>query len=251
MANSSKIEWTDATWNPATGCSKISEGCQNCYADEVAQHLQRMGQEKYKNGFIYTEHVNALDIPLHWKKPKKIFVNSMSDLFHENATDGFINQVFLTMIKAPWHTYQILTKRPERMKEFILKWLQDNDLTKVPAWIWIGVTCESKLRTGRIDILKSIPAHVRFVSFEPLLNEVEPNLQDIQWIIVGGESGNNHRPISQEWVRTLLAKAREFNTAFFFKQWGGRTPKSGGRELDGQTYSEFPQLQVNRSVKDA
>ena len=240
MANSSKIEWTDATWNPATGCSKISEGCQNCYADEVAQHLQRMGQEKYKNGFKYTEHIDALQIPLGWKKPKKIFVNSMSDLFHENATDGFIDEVFKVMMKANHHTYQVLTKRPERMQEFIHNWLLRNDLKNVPPHIWIGVTCESKLRTGRIETLKAIPAWVRFVSFEPLLNEVEPNLQDIHWIIVGGESGNHHRPISQEWVRTLLSKAREFNCAFFFKQWGGKTPKSGGRELNGQTYSEFP-----------
>jgi protein gp37 len=240
MANSSSIEWTNATWNPATGCTKISEGCANCYAEETAEHLQRIGQEKYKNGFTYTEHIDALQIPLHWKKPKKIFVNSMSDLFHEMATDGFIDEIFKTMMKANQHTYQILTKRPERMMVFIHNWLLRNDLKNVPQHIWLGVTCESQLRIHRIDILRDIPAWIRFVSFEPLLDMVIPNLRDIQWAIVGGESGHKHRPIQKEWVLSLLKSCRQNNTAFFFKQWGGNKPKSNGRELNGKIYDEFP-----------
>lgn len=242
MGDNSKIEWTDATWNPATGCTEISEGCKYCYARVVAEKMQKWKKPKYENGFNYTEHIDALQIPLSWKQPKKIFVNSMSDLFHEQATDGFIDEVFKVMMQANHHTYQVLTKRPDRMREFIHNWLLRNDLKNVPQHIWIGVTCESQLRINRIDILRDIPAWVRFVSFEPLLNLVIPNLKDIQWAIVGGESGSNHRPIQKEWVLSLLKSCRQYGTAFFFKQWGGNRPKSGGRELNEKTYSEFPEL---------
>lgn len=238
----SKIEWTQKVWNPSTGCSKVSPGCKNCYADLLAQRLQKMGKPKYKNGFKYTEHQDSLNIPLTWKKPRKIFVNSMSDVFHEDATDSFINSIFDVMMEANWHTYQILTKRPDRMYDFIHYWLIRKGLDKVPKHIWLGVSCESQEYVSRIDRLRMIPAHVHFISFEPLLGLIpNVNLQGIELIIAGGESGPGFRPMKEEWALELLKAARLYGSAFFFKQHGGIRPTSGGRSLQGQEYNEFPQ----------
>jgi len=244
MANLSNIEWTEATWNPATGCTKVSTGCKNCYAETLSKRLQKMKQKKYKNGFEYTEHENELDKPLHWKKSRRIFVNSMSDLFHEKATDSFIDAVFHTMMIAKQHTYQILTKRPQRMKDFIDKWISvHGGLDKVPEHIWLGVSVENEEVADRIDILKTIPC-IRFISFEPLLDLIEHDLTGIHWAIVGGESGQGYRPVQEAWVQILKDQCRWYNVAFFFKQWGGNYPTQYGRKLDKQTYDEYPQLTV-------
>lgn len=243
MADKSSIEWTEATWNPATGCTKVSSGCKNCYAEPLAIRLQKMKQKKYQNGFKYVEHENELNKPLHWKKPRRIFVNSMSDLFHEDATDSFIDAIFHTMIRADQHTYQILTKRPKRMKEFIFKWLSvhgDND-DKVPEHIWLGVSVENNEFLSRIEILKEIPC-IRFISFEPLLGEIKPNLDGIHWALVGGESGTNYRPVKHDWIKTLQDSCKKYDVPFFFKQWGGIHPTTNGRELDGKIYDEYPKI---------
>lgn len=244
LADKSAIEWTDASWNPATGCDKVSPGCKECYAEEVAIKMQKWGKKKYENGFAYTQHENELDKPLRWKAPRRIFVNSMSDLFHEKATFSFINLVFETMMLAKQHTYQILTKRPERMLTFVDWWLGTKDLKQVPSHIWLGVSVEMQAYTDRIRILRNIPCKIRFVSFEPLLEEVYADLRDIDWAIVGGESGRNHRHFDKQWAYTVMQSCRLSCTAFFFKQWGGRSAKSGGRELDGKTYDEYPRVEA-------
>jgi len=235
MAEGSKIEWTDASWNPTTGCTKVSEGCRNCYADVLAQRLQKMNPNgRYRNGFKLTLHDDVVNLPLKWKHPKKIFVNSMSDLFHKDVSFKFIDKVWNVMERANWHIYQILTKRPERMAEYSWKKaLQPN--------IWLGTSVEDLKVIDRIKLLQTSNAKVRFISFEPLISDVgELDLSGIHWVIVGGESGINHRPIKEEWVLNILNQCKQQNVPFFFKQWGGITSKSGGRLLQSKKYSEYP-----------
>jgi protein gp37 len=235
MGDKSQIQWTDATWNPSTGCSKVSPGCKNCYAERLATRLQKMGNPKYRRGFRFTLHRKALELPLSWKRPRKIFVNSMSDLFHESMPDDFLAKCFDTMLKADWHVYQILTKRPDKMLSFV------RSFGTIPEHIWLGTSVELGMYKARIDTLRKIPVTVRFISFEPLLGPLgELNLEGVSWAIVGGESGPNHRPIDAEWVRGIQRQCEKQGTAFFFKQWGGKTAKSGGRVLDGQEWNGYP-----------
>lgn len=243
----SAIEWTDQTWNPATGCTKVSPGCDNCYAEKMSKRLMLMGQKKYKNNFTYTEHPDELNKPFTWKKPKMIFVNSMSDLFHKDATDEFIFAVFDTMRIAKHHTYQILTKRPLRMKQTIRKYLKVyGGLDTMPNHIWFGVSVENNQTTWRITLLRDINCSVRFISFEPLLEKIEkPNLEKIDWVIVGGESGPNARPIKEDWIKYLKDCCDVSGSTFFFKQWGGRYPKEKGNLLNGKKYQEFPRRNQN------
>ena len=236
----SKIEWTEETWNPATGCKEVSPGCKNCYARVQAKWLKEMGKPKYRNEFAYTEHgQQAIDLPLHWRKPRRIFVNSMSDLFYEDATDKFLMRVFSVMEQTSHHTYQILTKRPRKMVEFLTTWT--NGWAKpIPKNIWLGVSVESQPYLDRISILKMIPAPVRFVSFEPLLGPITADLFGIHWAIIGGESGKGHRPMKREWAADLIAQCERQKVAVFFKQWGGIKPTSGGRVINGRTYDGYP-----------
>ena len=241
-----QIEWTDQTWNPVVGCSIVSPGCTNCYAMQMAKRLEAMHCHKYdgltrQSGgrTVWTGKVRCieseLDKPLHWKKPRMIFVNSMSDLFHEDVPFEFVREVWKTMAQTPQHTYQILTKRPERLQRFIR--LFPKPLTNV----WLGVSVESDKYKNRIEILSTIPAAIRFVSFEPLLGNIEyPDLRKIDWAIVGGESGPNARQMQQGWVEAIKLHCDITNTAFFFKQWGGKNKKKAGRLLNGQTYDEMP-----------
>jgi protein gp37 len=235
MATMSSIEWTEATWNPVTGCTKISEGCRNCYAATMAKRLHAMGNPRYQNEFNITLHEDLIDLPLRWKKPRRIFVNSMSDLFHKDIPLSFIQRVFSTMEKAHWHTFQILTKRSERLLELApqLPW---------PPNVWQGVSVEDSKAQYRIDHLRGVPAAVRFLSVEPLIGPlVELNIQDIHWVIVGGESGYGARPMNEEWVLDIRDRCVQQNVAFFFKQWGGVQKHRTGRMLDGRTWDEFPQ----------
>jgi protein gp37 len=240
MADNSTIEWTDATWNPVTGCTKISPGCKNCYAERLAFRLKEMGNGRYANGFKLTLHPDVLGLPIRWAKPKMIFVNSMSDLFHESVPDDYIREVFRVMEKATWHKFQILTKRADRLARLAptLPW---------PSHIWQGVSVESKEFIKRVVLLRTVPATIRFLSIEPLLGPIPTlPLEGIHWVIVGGESGPRHRPIRIEWVREIRKQCVSANIPFFFKQWGGRTPKSGGRELDGRIWDEIPVHSVAR-----
>jgi protein gp37 len=234
MAGKSSIEWTEATWNPVTGCSKISPGCQHCYANRLALRLQAIGQPNYRNGFKVTLHPNALAIPLDWRKPRTIFVNSMSDLFHREVPVSFIQTVFSTMRKAHWHRFQVLTKRPERVKALDAKlgWTEN---------IWMGVSVELPKYTSRIDQLRATGAHVKFLSLEPLLGRLgKLDLEGIDWVIAGGESGPGARPMDPAWVREIRDQCKRQKIPFFFKQWGGVFKKRAGRELDGRTWDEFP-----------
>jgi protein gp37 len=236
MSLSTAIEWTDSTWNPVTGCTKISSGCTNCYAERLALRLQAMGNPSYTNGFSVTLHEEALELPIKWKKPQSIFVNSMSDLFHEDIPFEFIQRVFEIMRRADWHRFQILTKRSERMLE----------LSPQLAWapnIWMGVTVENNNQISRIENLKKTGATVKFLSLEPLLSSL-PNLRldGINWVIVGGESGPKARPIQENWVIDIKNQCQDKNVPFFFKQWGGINKKKAGRELEGRTWSETPAL---------
>jgi protein gp37 len=243
VSDKSAIEWTDATWNPVTGCSKVSPGCAHCYAERLSLRFGHSSKPwtpaNAADNVIL--HEARLLIPASWKQPKMIFVNSMSDLFHELVPDDFIGRVFETMRRADHHTYQILTKRPERMRDWFATdagrpWADD----PMPH-VWLGTSIELDRWVARADALRETPAAVRFISAEPLLGPLDHlDLMGIDWLIVGGESGSSHRPMKTEWVRRLLDKARDAETAFFFKQWGGRTPKAGGRDLDGRTYDEFP-----------
>ncbi len=236
MGDKSSIEWTDATWNPSTGCSKVSPGCKNCYAERLSHRLQKMGNPKYIRGFRFTLHKKALELPLKWKSPRKIFVNSMSDLFHESMPEDFVKACFDVMEKANWHVYQVLTKRPHRMLAFA------KDYGEVPAHIWLGTSVELAMYKLRIEILKQVPASVKFISFEPLLGPIgEVDLGGISWAIAGGESGPSHRAIKAQWVREIREQCKKQRVAFFFKQWGGRTAKSGGRVLDGREWNEYPE----------
>ena len=234
MADSS-IEWTEATWNPVTGCSKVSAGCKHCYAEVMARRLKAMGVEKYSNGFKATMHPDALDYPYSLKKGKVIFVNSMSDLFHKDVTDSFIKKVFKVMNDNPQHIFQVLTKRPERFESI-------NDKVKWTENIWLGVSVEDKLATKRIKPLVNSRAKVKFLSMEPLIGRVQriPYLNKIDWIIVGGESGHGARPMDEDWVLEIKCQCEEYDVPFFFKQWGGVNKKRNGRTLLDQTWDSLP-----------
>lgn len=234
MAAKSSIEWTESTWNPITGCTKISPGCANCYAERMAVRLKAMGQPNYKNGFGVTTHHHVLDTPLHWKKPQTIFVNSMSDLFHENVPEEFIFKMFDVMNSAHWHRFQILTKRSDRLAEisYKLSWTKN---------IWMGVTVENADYKYRVDDLRHSHAYIKFLSIEPLISPVgDLDLEDIDWVIAGGESGPRARPMKAEWVRDIRDQCKTNNTPFFFKQWGGTRKKKNGRVLDGKLWDELP-----------
>jgi protein gp37 len=236
MTTKSSIEWTESTWNPLTGCTKISPGCKNCYAARMAKRLQAMGLEKYSNGFQLTLHPDSLEEPLRLKKPQMIFVNSMSDLFHKNVPAEFIQQVFEVMRQAHWHTFQILTKRAHRLLEMDpqIEW---------PENVWMGVSVENQDYAFRIDLLRQTHARVKFLSLEPLLGPLEDlNLNGIDWVIVGGESGPRARPLAYEWVASIRDQCVRSNTPFFFKQWGGVHKKKTGRLLDGRTWDEWPRV---------
>jgi len=238
MATKSSIEWTESTWNPLTGCTKISPGCKNCYAERMAHRLQAMGQPNYRNGFNLTLHPHALPIPLSWKNPQMIFVNSMSDLFHAEVPVDFILEVFDVMKTAHWHTFQVLTKRSERllMLDHQLSW---------PANVWMGVSVENLHYQYRIDHLRQTRAITKFLSLEPLLGPLPKlDLNYFDWVIVGGESGPHSRPIKAEWVLDIRDQCRDANVPFFFKQWGGVRKKDNGRLLEGRTWDELPKLQI-------
>lgn len=240
MATKSAIGWTESTWNPTTGCTKISAGCKNCYAERMSHRLKRMNTKKYKNDFKFTIHKSDLETPLHWKKPRRIFVNSMSDLFHEKTDLAFVAQCFDVMNDASQHQYQILTKRPEIMKNFVANYKKILNKS-INDHIWLGVSVENKETKNRIGVLRKIKTSVRFVSFEPLLESVgKINLDGISWAIIGGESGPHHRPVRPEWVDEIIEQAKHQNVKIFFKQWGGLTPKSNGRTIHGRTYDEYP-----------
>lgn len=233
MAQSS-IEWTDATWNPTTGCTKISPGCKHCYAERMSKRLKAMGIEKYANGFEITLHEDALEIPLTWKKPQIIFVNSMSDLFHEDLPQDFIQKVFSVMRQAHWHQFQVLTKRSRHLLELApsIDW---------PANVWMGVSVENANYIFRIDHLRQTKAYIKFLSLEPLLGPLSNlNLEGIDWVIVGGESGPGARPLRKEWVIEIRDQCLASDVPFFFKQWGGVQKKRTGRELDGTTWNGMP-----------
>jgi protein gp37 len=234
MAKVSSIEWTESTWNPVTGCTKISPGCKNCYAERLANRLRAMGNPRYAKGFEVTLHRDLIDLPLRWKQPRVVFVNSMSDLFHRDVPDRFIRDVFSVMGRAHWHTFQILTKRSDRLRQIgrSLEWA-DN--------IWQGVSVEDSRYYHRIRDLKTVPAAIRFLSLEPLLGPLPRlPLQGIDWVIVGGESGPGHRPVDPDWVRKIRDRCVTCGVPFFFKQWGGGTPKAGGRTLDRRVWNESP-----------
>ncbi len=234
MGDHSAIEWTDATWNPVTGCTKVSPGCKHCYAERLADRLQAMGNPRYRNGFAVTLHPDQLALPLRWRRPRRIFVNSMSDLFHEAVPAEYIWRVFETMAQADWHVFQVLTKRAERLATLApsLPW---------PANVWQGVSVENTHYTSRIASLRSVPAAVRFLSIEPLLGPIPKlPLERIDWVIVGGESGPGYRAPNPEWVREIRDQCEAQGVPFFFKQWGGPTSKSGGRTLEGRTWDEMP-----------
>lgn len=230
----STIEWTELTWNPSTGCTKISDGCKYCYAEVMARRLQAMGQPKYKNGFRLTLHEDSLELPSSWKKPRMIFVNSMSDLFHEEMPFEFIQKVFDVMNANSHHIFQILTKRADVLAAYdhYLNWTEN---------IWMGVTIENEKYLDRLDKLRFTSAFIKFLSCEPLLGPLDDlNLSSIDWVIVGGESGRNPRPIQKEWVEQIQNECQDQNVPFFFKQWGGRNKKKSGKLLNGNIYQEMP-----------
>jgi protein gp37 len=234
MAINSSIEWTESTWNPLTGCTKISPGCKHCYAERMALRLQAMGQHNYVNGFELTLHDDALELPLRWKKPQTIFVNSMSDMFHAEVPAEFIIRAFEVMRLASWHRFQVLTKRSERLLS----------LNKQLPWaenIWMGVSVENGVYTDRIDDLRRTGAAIKFLSLEPLLGPLDGlSLDGIDWVIVGGESGPGARPMKPEWVTSIRDQCVEANVPFFFKQWGGVWKKKFGRELEGRLWDQMP-----------
>lgn len=243
-SSKSKIEWTEKTWNPTTGCTKISAGCKNCYAEVLAKRLMAMGKEKYKNNFNLTVHPQSLNEPYKWKKSKVIFVNSMSDLFHDDVPLDFIQKVFHVMNDTPHHTYQVLTKRADRLAEISssLNWT-DN--------IWMGTSIEDNRVLGRMEGLKLCDAKYKFLSLEPLLGPLPNiNLSGIDWVIVGGESGKKSRPIEEEWVLDIRDQCASQNVKFFFKQWGGKNKKKSGRLLQGKEYNEMPTIKAQAIISD-
>jgi len=234
MAANSHIEWTEATWNPVTGCTKVSAGCKNCYAERLAQRLQAMGNHRYRNAFNLTLHDDVVDLPKSWRIPRMIFVNSMSDLFHEQVPLNFIQRAFATMHACPQHTFQILTKRSVRLRKLArdLEW---------PRNVWVGVSVEDSRVLSRVDDLRHVPAAVRFLSCEPLIGSLAGiDLTKIHWVIVGGESGFGARPMKIEWVREIFRACRKERIPFFFKQWGGVRKDLTGRLLGGRIYDEMP-----------
>jgi protein gp37 len=236
MALQSSIEWTEATWNPVTGCSKISPGCTHCYAERMSMRLKAMGHRHYRNGFTVTLHEDSLELPLTWKRPQAIFVNSMSDLYHRDVPLSFIKKVFATIHKAHWHRYQILTKRAERLAEL-------NDKLQWAPNIWQGVTVEHPDYAHRIDLLRETGAHIKFLSLEPLLAPMPKlKLRGINWVIGGGESGPGARPMAAEWVTDIRDQCIKAGVAFHFKQWGGVFKKRTGRKLEGRTWDEMPAI---------
>ena len=235
MPTRSNIEWTEMTWNPVTGCTKISQGCKRCYAERMAKRLTAMGSERYRNGFKVTLHPDLLDVPRRWRQPRVVFVNSMSDLFHEDIPLEYIQRVFATMRECPQHTFQVLTKRSERLAGMAaqISW---------PRNVWMGVSVEDARVLSRIHDLRTVPAAVRFLSLEPLIGPLdELALEGIHWVIVGGESGPRARPMRREWVDSIHRQCRGARVPFFFKQWGGVRKDLAGRELHGRTFDEMPQ----------
>jgi len=240
MATNSSIEWTEMTWNPVTGCTQVSAGCKNCYAKRMAARLQAMGVERYKDGFSVRIHEDLVDLPKQWKKPRVVFVNSMSDLFHESVPLSFIKKVFKTMNECPQHTFQVLTKRSDRLMHLApqLNWTQN---------IWMGVSVEDHRVMDRIEDLRVVPAAVRFLSCEPLIGALpNMNLNGISWVIVGGESGPYARPMKEAWVQDILVQCEDADVKFFFKQWGGTNKKLTGRKLNRRTYDEMPTLAASQ-----
>ena len=234
--STTKIEWTEKSWNPLTGCTKISTGCQNCYAERMALRLKSMGQKNYENGFKLTLHEDSLSIPLSWKKPAMIFVNSMSDLFHKDVPLSFIKKVFFIMSQAHWHTFQVLTKRSTRLAEL-------SDEIKWPPNVWMGVSVETDEFTYRIENLATTGAAVKFLSLEPLLGLIcEMPLTNIDWVIVGGESGPGARPMKEQWATEIRDHCIQSDVPFFFKQWGGTNKKKAGRLLEGRTWDGMPRV---------
>jgi len=234
MAQRSAIEWTESTWNPVTGCTKISPGCKNCYAERMAERLQAMGQPNYRNAFKLTLQLQMLELPLQWKKPQTIFVNSMSDLFHKDVPLAYIQRVFDVTRRAHWHRFQVLTKRADRLAELSheIDW---------PNNVWMGVSVESADHVDRIDDLRTTGAHLKFLSLEPLLGPLPKlKLEHIAWVIVGGESGHRARPMDSAWVTDIRDQCARAGVAFFFKQWGGKNKKKAGRLLGGRTWDEMP-----------
>lgn len=253
VGDKSSIEWTEATWNPTTGCDRISRGCDHCYALTLAKRLKAMGNAKYQAdgdprtsgpGFDVTVHPDTLTLPLRWRQPRIVFVNSMSDLFHARVPDAFIFRVFEVMQATPRHTYQVLTKRSLRLRRLAprLPW---------PTNVWMGVSVEDDGHVRRVDDLRHVPAAVRFISAEPLLGPLPSlNLEGVDWLIAGGESGHRARPVAASWVADLRDACTDVEVAFFFKQWGGRTPKAGGRDLEGRTWDALPLARPRWSLTD-
>jgi protein gp37 len=252
MADGSSIEWTEATWNPTTGCDRVSPGCDHCYALTMARRLKAMGAEKYQNdgdprtsgpGFGVTIHRDVLRLPYRWRQPRVVFVNSMSDLFHARVPLDFVREVFDVMRDTPQHTYQVLTKRSTRLRRVA-------DRLDWPANVWMGVSVENVDHLPRVDDLRVTDAAVKFLSAEPLLGPLTGlNLAGIDWVITGGESGHHARSCDPDWVRDIRDACAATGTAFFHKQWGGRTPKSGGRELDGRTWDQMPHVQLGPELR--
>lgn len=245
MGDNSRIEWTDATWNPTTGCRRVSPGCDHCYAATLAKRLKAMGNPRYQldgpdgEGFGLNLHWDKLEEPLAWRKPRRIFVDSMSDLFHPRVSEAFLLRAFAVMVTCPQHQFQILTKRPARMARVVPKLIEQ--LGGSPVNVWLGTSIEADGYVSRTDWLRKTPATIRFLSLEPLLGPLPSlDLTDIDWVIVGGESGPGARPMREEWVLDIQARCQLGGIPFFFKQWGGRTPKAGGRLLAGKVWAEMP-----------
>lgn len=267
MSDKTGIQWTDSTWNCITGCTKVSAGCDHCYAETLALRLQKMGSPKYANGFAVTLHERALTIPLKWREPRRVFVNSMSDLFHVDVPSAFVDRVFAIMALTPQHTYQVLTKRPQRAANYLRSGLRRPEITRIVEqdmglrqridwlpWplpnVWLGTSVEDNCVRHRINALVQAPAAVHFLSCEPLIGplDLDGYLPDIEWVIVGGESGPNYRALDPDWARDIRDQCQTWGVPFFFKQIGGLTPKSGGRLLDGREWNEFPTVKTPDAV---
>lgn len=242
MANQTAIEWTDATWNPVSGCTKISPGCDHCYAERIAERFRGTPNHPFSNGFDLTLRRHKLEEPLHWRRPRRVFVNSMSDLFHKEIPREFLDRVFDTMERANWHVFQVLTKRSSLLRRYVNERYADRNC---PAHIWLGVSIEDRRALVRLKHLASARISIRFVSFEPLLEDLgDLDLTGVHWAIVGGESGPGARPIDKDWVRSIRDQCRASSVAFFFKQWGGIRAKSGGNRLDGKQWLQYPGLEA-------
>jgi protein gp37 len=246
MADGSAIEWTDATWNPITGCTKVSPGCDNCYAERLSERFRGVAGHPFEQGFDLTLRPERLGQPLRWGRPRMIFVNSMSDLFHKAISGAFVDQIFETMEAANWHMFQVLTKRSSRMRNYIRARYGS---AGAPQHIWLGVSVEDEARLSRLEHLRQTPAAVRFLSLEPLLGPLDGlSLEGVHWVIVGGESGPRARAMDPSWVRTIRDLCRENDVPFFFKQWGGVSPKSGGRVLDRRNWSQWPRVRQDEGL---